>query len=75
MRTDTSSKPVPGKQMGQLSLSEGCPSLMRGDGRRFWLEMDFIPQDLIDQQVAVEGMVHQQNLIVVERIGRPAPAA
>lgn len=68
MRADTSSKPEPGEQMGQLSLADGCPSLTRRDGRRYWLEMDAIPQDLIDRQVHVAGIIHQQNLIVVERI-------
>ena len=68
MLTDKSSAPVAAKQSGMLRLSDGCPALQQIDGRRYWLEMDRIPQDLIDQAVDIEGMVFQKNLIVVERI-------
>jgi len=68
MRSDRSTKAESRMQSGMLSLSEGCPALMCRDGHRFWLEMERIPMDLIDQAVDVEGIIHQQNLIVVERI-------
>jgi len=69
MLIDKGSTPVAAQQSGTLCMSDGCPALMRVDGRRYWLEMEHIPQDLIDQPVDVEGMFYQKNLIVVDRIG------
>lgn len=46
-----------------------CFALQCADGTEFWLEMDQIPNHLIDQAVQVEGKLYRPNLVSVERIG------
>jgi hypothetical protein len=69
MHADKSFEPVASNEIGTLRATDGCLALFRPDGTRFWLEMDRIPQHLIDAAVRVEGVIHQRNLIVVNRIG------
>jgi hypothetical protein len=69
MHADKSFEPFASNEIGTLRATDGCLALFRPDGTRFWLEMDRIPQHLFDVAVCVEGIIHQRNLIVVNRIG------
>ncbi len=52
-----------------LVSKDYCYALRCNDGKEFWLEMDSIPNHLIDQPVQIEGRLYRPNLVSVERIG------
>lgn len=56
-------------ETGTLMVRDHCFALRCADGSEFWLEMDQIPNHLIDQAVQVEGKLYRPNLVSVERIG------
>ncbi|MFS0735512.1 DUF5818 domain-containing protein [Sphingomonas sp. 1P06PA] len=56
-------------ERGRLVMKGECYALRRDDGVEFWLEMDRIPQHLIDRPVIVEGTRFATTLISVALIG------
>lgn len=56
-------------QIGRLISKSDCFALQCEDGDEFWLEMDRIPQHLVDQRVHIEGVMYGSSLIAVQGIG------
>ena len=59
----------PFRHTGRLISKSSCFALRCEDGDEYWLEMDMIPQNLIDQRVSVDGRLYGETLIAVEGIG------
>jgi hypothetical protein len=57
------------RQIGRLIARNHCFALECEDGGEYWLEMDIVPQHLVDQQVRIEGRIYGSSLIAVEGIG------
>lgn len=57
------------RQTGRLIARNHCFTLKCEDGGEYWLEMDPVPQHLLDQQVRIEGRIYGSSLIAVEGIG------
>lgn len=57
------------RQTGRLIAKSNCFALRCEDGGEFWLEMDCIPQHLVDQRVNIEGVMFGKTLIAVRGIG------
>lgn len=55
--------------VGQFIMRDSCYVLRRTEGEDLWLELDRIPQHLIDRPVRVEGTRYPGRLMVVDRIG------
>jgi len=56
-------------QIGRLISKSNCFALQCEDGDEFWLEMDAIPQHLLDQRVHIDGVIYGGSLIAVWGIG------
>lgn len=56
-------------QTGQLIAKSNCFALRCEDGDEYWLEMDSIPQHLLDQRVTIDGIMFGTSLIAVQGIG------
>lgn len=56
-------------QTGQLISKSSCFALRCEDGDEYWLELENIPQHLVDQQVTVDGTMFGSSLIAVQGIG------
>lgn len=59
----------PCHQTGRLISKSSCFALASEDGGEYWLEMDAIPQHLLDQRVHIDGVMFGTSLIAVEGIG------
>lgn len=59
----------PCRQTGRLISKSSCFALASEDGGEYWLEMDSIPQHLLDQRVHIDGVMFGTSLIAVEGIG------
>ena len=59
----------PCRQVGRLIAKSNCFALACEDGDEYWLEMDRIPQHLLDQRVRIEGVMFGNSLIAVDGIG------
>ena len=59
----------PCRQTGRLISKSSCYALASEDGGEYWLEMDSIPQHLLDQRVRIDGVMFGSSLIAVEGIG------
>ena len=57
------------RQTGRLIARDHCFALKCEDGGEYWLEIDAIPQHLLDQRVRIEGRIYGSSLIAVEGIG------
>ena len=56
-------------QTGWLIAKNNCFALRCEDGDEYWLEMDSIPQHLLDQRVNIDGVKYGETLIAVRGIG------
>lgn len=66
---DLQTRPAaPCHERGRLVMKGACYALRRDDGVEFWLEMDRIPQHLIDRPVVVRGTRYPTALISVAMI-------
>lgn len=59
----------PCREIGRLISKSSCFVLRCEDGGEYWLEMDRIPQNLIDQRVSIDGVMYGKTLIAVAGIG------
>jgi hypothetical protein len=59
----------PCRQTGRLISKSNCFALRCEDGDEYWLEMETIPQHLVDQDVRIDGTMFGKSLIAVEGIG------
>lgn len=57
------------RQTGRLIAKSNCFALRCEDGDEYWLEMDQIPQHLLDERVRIEGEMFGTSLIAVRGIG------
>lgn len=62
-------EPLPCCETGLFVMKDHCYALLRKDGTQFWLEMDRIPSNLVDQTVRIDGSLYRPNLICVNAIG------
>lgn len=54
---------------GRLIAKSNCFALRCEDGGEYWLEMDRIPQHLLDEHVRIDGVMFGGSLVAVEGIG------
>ena len=54
---------------GRLIAKSNCFALRCEDGGEYWLEMDRIPQHLLDEHVRIDGVMFGASLVAVEGIG------
>lgn len=66
---DERSSRRPCRETGRLISKSSCFALRCEDGGEYWLEMDSIPQNLIDQRVSIDGVMYGKTLIAVAGIG------
>ncbi len=59
----------PCHETGRLISKSNCFALACEDGGEYWLEMDLIPQHLLDQRVHIDGVMIGSSLITVNGIG------
>lgn len=59
----------PCRETGRLISKSNCFALACEDGGEYWLEMEAIPQHLLDQRVRIDGVMFGGSLIAVEGIG------
>jgi hypothetical protein len=57
------------RRTGRLIAKNSCFALCCEDGGEYWLEMDRIPNHLVDQLVNIDGVLFGNSLIAVEGIG------
>ena len=57
------------REFGQLICKDIGYALHRSDGEDVWLEMDAIPQHLIEREVVIAWRRYGRNLIWVDSIG------
>lgn len=71
MQQNTLVDAPPCQETGMFVMKDYCYTLLRPDGTQFWLELDRIPMNLVDQLVRIQGSLYGKNLICVDMI---APA-
>ncbi len=57
------------REIGRLICTDVGYALHRSDGADLWLEMENIPQNLIEREVVIAGTLYGLDLISVESIG------
>lgn len=64
-------KPVhaPCREVGRFIAKGGCYALQGIDGAEVWLEIEPVPQHLVDEDVEVTGERYGTDLIWVSAIG------
>ena len=66
---DIHADPSSCRRWGWLVAKSNCFALRCEDGGEYWLDMDPIPQHLLDQRVTIDGILSSRGVIAVAGIG------